>query len=552
MPTKTKKAAKHEAPNGSVAEPKVEADGKVKGRVKKQAKAVPDVPVVWDRLEVHWHVADPKLVASGTPPEFIYPPLTAENAKAMLGWEQEPAHLKWKEDEYLFRDLYGNKIRCNKNSKNRPFNDGWSRALSFDILNRHWADSRNGEGRTVNGETVIVGRHDTVMSAQHRLIGLVLARQAWELQPHWKDLWGGEPPTVECLVVCGVDEGHETVRTLDNTRPRTAEDVFVTEAGVFGRNRAGERREMCKLLSSAIKFMWDRTGAKQDAWHPYRTHSETVMFEAKHPRIARCVKLIWELNRPPKKAKGESGDETSPPRPVKRFLDPGVASGLMYLMASSGTEGDAYWGKELARRGDNILNWSYWDTAVQFWTDLAQNRLLQVNHAIAALVGPEGTGEVDALCKQAIICKAWKHYRENEDFGAEDVMPVLTEPNELGKRFLDEPFDVGGVDQGRGKPGGREAEGDGEDAEEKEGEGEPASRVDLSPGAGLEEKGPEPDDPTPEEIEGAAQEVRQQREAEEEAEKERRKESRRRAIKERHDKIKADKAEAEAREGAVV
>jgi hypothetical protein len=527
MPTKTKKPA----------EPKVKANGKARGKVKKQSEATPEIPVVWDRLEAHWHVADPKLVAKGTSDEFIHPPLTAENAKAMLGWEQEPAHLKWREDEYLFRDAYGNKIKCVLNSKNRPFNDGWSKALSFDILNRHWADSRNGEGRTINGETVIIGRHGTVMSAQHRLIGLVLAHQAWELQPHWKDLWAGEPPTIECIVVYGVDEGHDTVRTLDNTRPRTTEDVFITEASVFGRQRAGERREMCRLLSSGIKFLWDRTGAKEDAWHPYRTHSETVIFEGKHPRIARCVKHIWELNRPPKKTDDEGA---AAPRPIKRFIDPGIASGLMYLMASSGTEGDSYWGVELAQRGDNVLDWSYWDAAVQFWADLAGNRLLQVNHAIAALVGPEGTGDVDAMFKQCIICKAWKRYRENEDFGAEDIMPALTEPNELGKRFLDEAFDVGGIDQGRARPGARGRDDD-EEGDEEGGEGEPASREDLSPGAGLEEKGREPGDPTPEEIEAAAEEARQRRDAEKEAEKERRKEARKQALKDRHARVKAGK-----------
>lgn len=488
MPTKKKGAT-------ATAAPKAKPKGK-----KAEQPLDAGLPLVYGKLDVEWHLGDDAL--------------TAENAKEMLGWEEEPGHVKWG-DDFLLTDRYGRKIRCTRNSRNRPFNENWAMALAFDILNKNWADSRNGPGRTINGETIIIGRHGSVLSAQHRLAGLVLAHQWWEMQPHWKDdVWGETPPTMEALVVVGVDEGPATVRTLDNTRPRTAEDVFVTEGSVFGRARAGERREMCKVLGAALKTIWERTGAKEDAWHPFRTHSESVEFVARHPRLARAVKHIAEENKRRKGADGKPGEA-----PIRRYVHPGTAAAMLYLMGAGATEGDNYWSESLSVRGDNLCKWSYWERATEFWTDLAAGRLVEINNALAALAGPEGTGVVEPSMREAVLCKAWFYYKDNDPFAAEDVVPRLTPPNEIGKRFLDEPYDLGGIDVGRAPPGGSRRhdpdEGDdGEEGAEDEGEGDPAALVSDPRAAEEQPDEPGPDDPTPEDIRLATERAQEEREAE--------------------------------------
>jgi hypothetical protein len=509
--------------NGGVGT-KAETKAKGKGKGRKGAAPVEELPILYPEIEIVKFLGDEAL--------------TAENAKEILGWEEEPAHLKWG-DDYTVIDHYSRKVKCNNNSRNRHFTDSWARALCFDILNHNWADSRNGPGRTVNGETIVIGRHGHVLSAQHRLVGLVLAHQLWQLQPRWRDTWGEDnPPTMEAIVVYGVDESPATVRTLDNTRPRTQEDVFITEGQVFGRSRTDERQALCKILSGAIKWVWDRTGGKEDAFHPYRTHSEAVEFNNRHPRLARACKHIWEENRRKKDSEGRL-----PPPPVGRYVNPGVAAAFLYLMGASATDGDAYWGKSLEERSDNAADWSSWDRATQFWSDLAGDRLPEIAQAIAALSGKDGEYSVGPVEKRAVICKAWNLYKDEGPLEVEDIIPSTEISEVTGKRVVTEDITVGGIDQGQPQPKRRKEEDEGDNADEGEEEGEGSPAQDLSAGAGLEEKDPEPGDPTPEEIEGALQEAQRKREEK----KDRRKEARKQNVKDRHAKIQAAKEKGKAK-----
>jgi len=107
----------------------------------------------------------------------------ADRAKHLLGWEDEEGyalryvaeHPKVKAakvsygDDYLLKDGKGRKVRCHRNSKNRPFDELHCRKLAQDILQGKWE---------FNCETIIISRVGEVHSGQHRLIALVLAARS--------------------------------------------------------------------------------------------------------------------------------------------------------------------------------------------------------------------------------------------------------------------------------------------------------------------------------------------------------------------------------------
>jgi hypothetical protein len=383
--------------------------------------------------------------------------LTAVQARTLLGWEEEPTGADWGED-FLFRNLSAVKVRFAKNARNRAFRESHAKALCYDILNRNWADSRNkGDGPdgaeepTLNGESIIIGRWGNVLSAQHRLAALVMAEAEWASQPHWKEKWPDGPPSIECLIVYGVDESPRTTRTLDNVRARDLADVLYSDEKVFGTLSPRERETMTKLIDNCVKSLWERTGARDDAWSPYRTHSESLDFVARHRRLLRCVKHIHTENTRQKDEDGTLG-----PWRIGQFVPAGRAAALMYLMGCSGTEGDVYWSLSVEERNERLLKWSHWDRAAQYWEDLATGKVPQVSQALAILAGEEGQYELKVDEKIAVVCKSWPYYRDQESFKAEDIVPE-TRPRSGGGRELAEVTDVGGIDQGRDAERRREA-----------------------------------------------------------------------------------------------
>lgn len=550
------------------------ADPKIRGKssrskgkevpVKEQAKSQAR-QVMYDKLEAEWHLGDEAL--------------TGPEAMTILGWEEEPQGTKWLDEEYLLKDEYGRPVRCHNNAHNREFRRDHALGLTYDLLNRHWADSRNStddERVTQNGESIIIGEYGNVLSAQHRLVGLALAHQKWHREPHWKDsgLWPEEsgPPTMEALIVRGVSEGSKTTRTLDNVLPRGLNDVLYADARVFGKHTKSERATLTKMIDTAVRTLWDHTGAGEDGWSPYRTHSEALEFIYRHPKVSRFVKHIFDVNKRVKVEK-EWGDW-----PVARYIGPGTAAALAYLMAASLTvdpDGD-YWHHDVRLRNESTLNFSALEKSIEFWTALAKGQFdKDMRAAIAHISALSQEVEVTPAHKRAVICKIWPFFRDEEPYELEDILPSV-QPNAANKWVITELITVGGIDQGKkqdrdaevrrqkaGKVNGDDEpedtdEGTSEEGDEDstEGEGSPATstqggtlleveklpnhcqecrRVEMHLyGEVLDEAGPKhdkavevgqcnhpadrlateaaPDDPTPEDIAAEAEKLRMERE----------------------------------------
>ncbi len=409
--------------------------------------------------------------------------LTVEQAKELLGWEEETEEVKFGSD-YILTDETGKKIRCTNNAKNRPFYKSWCDQLAQEHLRKHWK---------LNGETVVIGKTGQVLSAQHRLISLILAdqRRLGKQAPHWEEYWSG-PVTMDTLLVFGIAEDDATVNTLDTGKPRSLTDVIFRSA-YFANLKVGDRREVSRMADYAIRMLWHRTGASKDAFNPYRTHAESLDFLARHEKVLEAVKHIFEEN---------SDDK------ISKFFSPGYAAAFMYLMGTSKTDGDTYRTSDHPSESD--LDFKNWNKAEEFWTLFAgaSDEVKEARYAIAALVNSE-TGKGGATPKErtAIICKAWTAFLAKGKIKESDVQLKFHTDDEGIRKLVEFP-DVGGIDLGE------QVEVNDEDEEVEDNsssENEDESKEEETPKK--KPRGKKVADPTEEEIEAGKEEALKKREA---------------------------------------
>lgn len=295
--------------------------------------------------------------------------LTAEMMKKLLGWYEEPKPGAFKDEDVLLE--FGPegsrvKVQCLNNNRNRQFDPPLAKKYCQTILNRQWADSRNGQPGeyTMNGETFVFGRTGECLSGQHRGIGLIMAVWEWEHgkeSEHWKELWPDGPPTIETLIVKGVSEHPNVVMTIDNGRTRTGADVFFTNPDLFAGRPDAERAGLCRSLNFVIKAtLWNRTGYGSDALNPYQqiqTNAGLADFLARHPRVEECVKFITEED------KGVSGGALR----GRYHLPVGDLAALLYLFGASETDPAVY----TPTAGEKAIDWKAWDRACEFFVTLA-------------------------------------------------------------------------------------------------------------------------------------------------------------------------------------
>lgn len=407
--------------------------------------------------------------------------VTAEQARSVLGWRKTTER-----SEALFTCQEGEFVACDNNTRNRPFDEKTALSYAQDILNRNWADSRNSrpgdpEPMTINGETIIIDRYGEVDSGQHRLVGLVFASQIWHgfgklgtvWEGRWKDLWPTEP-TMEAIMVYGVSGNQRVKRTLDNVRPRTLGDVLYT-TGIFGKSTAANRERLCKVLDYSVRHLWLRVWQDINSHSPSRTHSESVDFIQRHPRLAEAVKHITTEDTVP--VDRESKPIPGAKRKLSRYVPPGTASGMLYLMGCSRSIYEDY--RNADPPNEKALNWENWERALEFWTALAKGGadMKEVRLAFDALVDPETGSEGSAAERQAVLCLAWNRWVERHKIREQDLKlewdSHSDEDGNVVSRSLKGVYTLGGIDLG--DPGDKEDVKD--DDEEVDENGEPVGGI---------------------------------------------------------------------------
>jgi hypothetical protein len=347
--------------------------------------------------------------------------VTVEQMKAYLGWDEAGPS-----EEPVLTDLEGKKIVFRRSTRNRPFKRGWADTIAQDRLNNRWR---------FNGEAIVIDEYGEVASGQHRGAGLILAEQmrTGEQKRHWESIHTG-PLTLETVIVFGVDSSPETVRTIDNVSPRTLADVLYTEDAFTKVKKPSDRKALCSMLDNAVRLLWYRTGADDDAFTPKRTHSEALDFITRHKRIIKCVQHIHEED---------------PKNTLGKMIGRGYAAGLMYLMAASDTDGDHY--RNMDNPSERKIDFAQWDLATEYWTLLCANAdaVAEVRKKVAYLTDPEtmqGGGSRFEI--MAVIEMGWLAYKSGvRKITKADLRLRFKTDVEGFSRLIEYP-DVGGIDVG--------------------------------------------------------------------------------------------------------
>jgi len=429
MPVKTKKKAQKQGQNGQ------KAGQKAQRKAQKIAQEMANRPQKFNKFQVREWRGEKAM--------------TADDAKELLGWEEVED-----KGEFHFLDMQGKKIYCRYNCRNRPFSREWALSLGQDVLNRHWR---------FNGEHVILGTSGDVLSGQHRLVGLVFAEQirTGRQAEHWEKLWAG-PVSIECTVAEGVPEDLETLRTLDNVRPRKLSDILHGSPEFLGYDQK-QRGVITKILERAIKFLWKRTGMHKNMFHGHQTHSESLSFMGRHPHLLKAVQHVFEED-----GTGKDGGRIGGPG---RWVGLGVAAGLCYLMGCSSSDGSAYRNPKadketgLSERSERGLNWDNWEKAKEFWTILAgadfkEDRFVKPLRTVQKPVDSPDSEDGKALAnvwtdsasteadKVAHLCNAWKVFLGGEKNPTKGDFKLEYRAKSNGGFVLAEDVTAGGIDQG--------------------------------------------------------------------------------------------------------
>lgn len=349
--------------------------------------------------------------------------ITAEEAKRLLGWVEEPDGKSWGND-YLLKDVYGKKICCVNNTTNRPLQDGLVALYKQEHLRKRWR---------FNGETIIIGKTGKILEGQHTLCSLVLAAQEWAKDPdRWKEYWSGEP-TMEKLAVFGIEEDDETVNTINTGKPRSLSDV-IARSEFFAGLPKSTIVKLSKITDHAVKLVWSRTGIRS-AFSLQRTHSEALAFIHNHSRLLEAVKHVYE----------EEGDSE---RKISKHLSLGYSAGLIFLMAAGHSNRAAYYDSRTPN--EDALDFSNWDLANDFFTELAGGgkRVSAIITRLTDLVDEHGGATVNE--RTGILAKAWLLYAEDKPIRDEDLSLEYKHDSDGYRKLIEFPT-VGGIDLGSGK-----------------------------------------------------------------------------------------------------
>lgn len=347
--------------------------------------------------------------------------LTVEQAKQLIGWEEEPEGKDWG-DKYFLKDAYGKKVRLNNNTTNRPYRKGVAIRYAKEHLRRKWQ---------LNGETLIFDRYGIAQNGQHRLVGFVLASQMLEQDKEtWGD-YGKTALTMPCIVVTGISEKRDVADSQDLGLKRSLGDVIFRNKEF--KDNAEAQKKLSSILSVALRLVWLRAGGKTVSDAPHFPHSEALDFQDAHPRIQDAVEYIYALD--------STDDETGR---ISKAVSLGYAAALMYLMGTMKTDTEA---KKFS------INDATWPKAEKFWKTFASGVSKgegDVFHALRTRlsnVSSTSSSGRDEVC--GTIIKAFQHFLEHGDNGSGIKSKDLTlkrGKNDNGKIVLKEFPRLGGID----------------------------------------------------------------------------------------------------------
>lgn len=340
--------------------------------------------------------------------------ITVEEAKQLLGWEED------EEDKFGSNFLYKQgkvKIRCTNNVENRPLYVGTITTLKQEHLRNRWQ---------FNGEPLIIGRTGLILNGQHTLISFIEASTEYVASPttfpHLK-----KAPTLEKLIVYGIDESDTTVNTMDTCKPRSLFDV-IYRVRYFKKLPSKAHKQLARMTDRAVKMFWQQSGVHSNAFAVRKTHAESIAFLEDHPKMLKAVEHIYE----------EDSDGS-----IAKYLNPGFAATALYFMASSTSKPEDYYHSDSPN--ESLLDFSQWDKACDFFVALSSGdkKLLGVRKAMEKLVACDAAGVRE---RWTTLAKAWELYCSDDKITLENTFPDLELKDDV--YHLVENVSMGGIDIG--------------------------------------------------------------------------------------------------------
>lgn len=385
--------------------------------------------------------------------------MSVDDAMELIGWTVV-------EKGGVLRDKDGNWVKLENNATNRPWRPGISKRYMLEILRGKWA---------LNGEPIIFDWDGKCQSGQHRLIAFILAVEEWKKdKKKWGKYWKKEP-TLEILVVRGISPAPEVVNTIDQGQKRTLGDIiyrselFSSEGLSLGEGKDNTIKlpEMgpkghaflARILAHAARLTWLRATDRNVSDAPHFPPSEAMDFIDAHPGLLYAVAFISLL---------EVGEEKEGQR-VSRFISLGYASGLFYIMATSGTDPD-----EFIEKGEAALDYSMLPQAKEFWEKLASGLDLKagdpvyvMREMLPKINAGSAIGRDEVV---ATVIKAFNLFVEGKKIKPQQLV-IRKQSDENGVEKLVDMPRLGGIDtEGPEKPLTPEEIDDQEMTDDREGE----------------------------------------------------------------------------------
>jgi len=120
---------------------------------------------------------------------------------------------------------------------------------------------------------------------------------------------------------------------------------------------------------------------------------------------------------------------------------------LLYLMGSSDTDADEYYGE--TDRCEDLVSWSRWETACEYITELASktSRVAAVSDIVASSLMENGGSTAEKI---ALIIKGWHLYSEGKKLTKTSLkLKYIFDEDDGVHHLIDEPT-CGGIDLGQG------------------------------------------------------------------------------------------------------
>jgi hypothetical protein len=348
--------------------------------------------------------------------------LSAEQAKQLLGWTEEPEGEKFLPSDVHLKDISGRAIHCSNITKyQRTYSMGDVRKLMYTILSGQFE---------LNGETISIGKHGYVLDGKTRLTSLILASQEWERNPERYPQWK-QQPTIDTILVFGVFESDRVVNTIGIGKPRTIADSIYASCLFEDVTSKKDAVRLSKLLEHAIRLLWERTGAKQDAYNPRIGHCEAFFFLNNHPTLLQCARTVFLE---------EGGDE----RRLSRWLSLGYLTGLMYLMSTKGGNIVAY--HQAADRSEEVLGGLPSQEKADAFIAALAAKDVALKDLFSSIESMVSQGNESPLEKMMLIIKAWNLWNEAKSV-TKAALKLKTDTIEGVRAVIEDPV-IDGIDVG--------------------------------------------------------------------------------------------------------